>query len=143
MTQVVSETPYALESSMQLSRPEFKSFLEPDSNIGKTDVTEYNALKNYNQLHVPKSTGPLDYTVTCCDNNLAVSAPMPIMTKRRTENRILDPCSGFISPAGEALLNTGRNGMRSMGKVKIEPQTMIPQNVHSIRTRTEAIDELK
>ncbi|CAF0704702.1 unnamed protein product [Brachionus calyciflorus] len=143
MAQVVAEAPYTIENSTHLSRPDFKTFLHPDTNVGETDVTEFTDEKKFRELHIPNSTGPLNYDVTCCDNNLAVKAPMPITTKKRTEFRILDPCSGFISPAGEFYLRSEKTHLGTFGKSRVEPQTTIPQTIHSVRTRQEAIDELK
>lgn len=143
MAQVVANAPYTLESSTNLSRPDFKTFLEPDTNVGETNITQFKNNKSFNELHIPNATGPLDYRVTCCEDNVAIRAPMPTVTKKRTEFRILDPCSGFISPAGEVYLKREKTHLGTFGKSKIEPQTSIPQNFHSIRTRHEAIDELK
>lgn len=143
MAQVVANAPYTLESSTNLSRPSFKTFLTTDTNVGETSITQYKNEKNFNELHIPNATGPLNYGVTCCEDNLADKTPMPTVTKKKTEFRILDPCSGFISPAGEVFLKREKTHLGTFGKAKIEPQTSIPQNIHSIRNQQEAIEELK
>lgn len=143
MAQVIAEAPYILESSSQLPRPDFKTFLQPDTNVGETEVTQYKNEKSFKELHLPNASGPLNYEVNCCDNNFLINAPIPIMNKKRHEFKILDPTSGLISPAGEVFLRSEKTTLRNFGKARVEPQTTIPQSIHSIRTQPEAINELK
>lgn len=144
MTQVVSNKPYTLESSIQLTRPDFKSYLQPDTNVGQTDITTYNELKRIGDFHIPSTTGALDYQVKCCDSNARFNLNyyVPANIVRNKGAHIYDPLSNFISPAGEILLNTGRH-IPSLGKSRKEPQTTVPQNINSIRTNPNAIDEIK
>jgi hypothetical protein len=142
MAQVVSNQTYTLESSTQLTRPHFRTFLQPDTNVGQTNATEYKEKTHIDQLNVPNVTGAPSYAVDCCEHkkpghNLTLSA------KKKGDNKIVDPITGFISTAGEVLLNTGKFGMPSFGKARVEPHTTIPQHVHSVRVNPEAIDELK
>lgn len=145
MAQVVSEWRYTPESSIQMTRPEFKTLLVPDTNVGETDVTAYNEARSRQQLHVPNVSGQLNYDVNCCENK-SFSAPAPgraASSKKRVDIQILDPITGFLSTAGEAVLQTGKCNMPSFGKARLEPQNLTPQNAHSIRVQPEAIDELK
>lgn len=145
MAQVVSDQKYTLPSSIKLTRPDLKAFLRPDTNAGETDITQFKEQLRSRQLHIPNSTGPPDYKVTCCDNNNVVnSGQLPITSKKHKEYKILDPLTGFVSCAGEVLINSGSYGtIPSMGNSKIEPQTTVPQNIHSIRNRKEAIPEIQ
>ena len=88
--------------------------------------------------------------MTCCANdsevpmNTAVAEKLEFLNARKPyEMGIVDPVSGFLSPAGEVLLNTGKTIMKSMGKQIKEPQTIIPKNINSIRDNPEAIDEIR
>jgi len=141
MAQVVSNQAYTLESSAQLTRPHFRTFLQPDTNVGHTDATEYKEKTHIDQLNVPNVTGAPSYAVDCCDHkkpalNLTLSA------KKKGDNKIVDPITGFISTAGEVYLNSNKF-MSSFGKARVGPHTTIPQHVHSVRVNPEAIDELK
>jgi hypothetical protein len=149
MSQVVAPYPYALESSIQITRPDFKTFLQPDTNAGGTNVFQNNDKEEYRRLHVPTATGPPDFAITCCQEDIrqhsfTENEALNILNARKPyEMGIVDPVSGFLSPAGEVLLNTGKTIMRTMGKKIKEPQTIIPKNVNSIRDYNEAIDEIK
>ncbi len=143
MAEVVAERNYILENSNELSRPSLKAFLEPDTNVGHTDVTSFVEKQIHQKLHVPNSTGPLNYDVNCCDNKLLQNLNAKNSIKKRNDLRVMDPITSFISVSGEVLLNSTKYGMTSFGKARIEPHTTLPQNKHSIRTREEAIDEIK
>lgn len=143
MTQVVSNQQFTPESSTNLTRPHFNAFLSPDTNIGDTNITEYKKMQDYNHLHIPARTTSPEYDVDCCDEKFNNTEAMPISVKKRTDLRIIDPITGFISPAGEVLTHKTKHGLPTFGKSRIEPQTTIPSNTHSIRTNKEAIDELK
>ena len=142
MAQVVSPQQYTLENSTLLTRPDLKTFLRPDTNSGSTDVTHYKDTINYGRLHVPTATGPLNYNVNCCDTKSRTPGA-PNSGKKRIELRIVDPITSFISPAGEVFVNSNKYGLPTFGKSRIEPQTTVPQELHSIRSREEAINELK
>ena len=150
MAEVVAQYPYAPESSIQISRPNFSTFLQPDTNAGGTNVYQNNDREEYRRLHVPTATGPPDFKMTCCSENdgenLSVEAAEKfefLNARKPYEMGIVDPVSGFLSPAGEVLLNTGKTIIQTMGKQKIEPQTIIPRNVNSVRDYQEAIDEIR
>ena len=143
MAQVVSPFNYTIENSTSLTRPNLKTFLQPDTNSGSTDVTQFNENVNYAKLHIPTATGPLNYDVNCCDSKFHNTISMPHAAKKRIELRIVDPITSFISPCGEVLINSQKYGLSTFGKARIEPQTTIPQNLHSIRIQKEAIDEIK
>lgn len=150
MSEVVAPYPYAPESSIQISRPHFSAFLQPDTNAGGTNVYQNNDREEYRRLHVPTATGPPDFKMTCCTENdgenLSVEAAEKfefLNARKPYEMGIVDPVSGFLSPAGEVLLNTGKTIIQTMGKQKKEPHTTIPRNVNSIRDYQEAIDEIK
>jgi membrane-associated protease RseP (regulator of RpoE activity) len=66
MSEVVAPYPYAPDSSIQISRPNFSSFLQPDTNAGGTNVYQNNDREEYRRLHVPTATGPPDFKMTCC-----------------------------------------------------------------------------
>lgn len=145
MAQVVSELPYTLESSTHLTRPDVKLFLQPDSNAGETDITQYNYRRSRTHLNIPMSCAPTNYNVTCCDANFSSNQHLKSLgSKKRTEVQLVDPITGFLSAAGESMLRTGvRANMSSFGNSRLEPQNLIPHNADSIRTQPEAIDELK
>ena len=145
MAQVISDQKYTLPNSVKLTRPDLRTFFRPDTNCGPTSITQFKETQAHRQLNVPSCTGAPDYTVTCCDaNNVVNEGQLPITSAKHKEYKILDPLNGFISCAGEVLLNTGKYGtVPSLGNARKEPQTTIPQQIHSIRTRDEAIDELK
>ena len=150
MAEVIAPHPYPLESSIQLSRPNFSTFLQPDTNAGGTNVYQNNDREEYRRLHVPTATGPPDFKMTCCtesdgeDLSAKAAENFEFLNARKPyEMGIVDPVSGFLSPAGEVLLNTGKTIMQTMGKQNKEPQTIIPKYVHSVRGYPEAIDEIK
>jgi len=138
MAQIVSELPLTLESSMSLTRPDAKLFNQPDSNVGETDIAQYNYQRSRTQLNFPTASGPKNYHVTCCENNLTSFAK----SKKRIEMNVIDPITGFLSPAGESLLRV-QNKMSSFGKARLEPQCLVPEKSNSIRSQPEAIEELK
>ena len=115
--------------------------LRSDTNTDKTFIAEYEQTRRVGQIHVPQG-GAHDYSITCCDNNAAVNAPMPPV-KKHHDDKILDPITSFISPAGEFYLHSNKVNLASFGKAKVEPHTTLPQKLHSIRQYREAIDELK
>ena len=143
MTQVFSNRPYTVESSMNLSRPDHKTLQKSDANTEKTFITEYDDARRISQLRLPNSTGPRDYTIRCSDDNVATNAPIPSIVKKRHEDKILDPITGFISPSGEFYLQSNKTTLPSFGKAKLDPHNVVPQHIHSIRNYQEAIDELK
>ena len=57
MAQVVAESALTLESSMNLTRPDGKLFLSPDTNAGETDATQFAYERSRTQLNVPTTTG--------------------------------------------------------------------------------------
>ena len=121
MTQVVSAKPYTLESSMQLTRPDFKSYLRPDTNIGQTNITTFNELKKMQDFHVPNT--PLNYQVKCCENSKSKLDVNYYVSANLVKNKgvqLIDPLSNFISPAGEFLLNSGKT-IPPLGKKKKDP----------------------
>ncbi len=142
MAQVVSSRHLVLENSMHKSRPHLNTYLRPDTNVGETDVTDYVEKKHHQELHIPNATGSPDYTITC-DSNFVVDSSVPQFAKKRTDLRIIDPITGFVSAGGEVLLNNQRYCLPTFGKERIEPQTTRPQTVNSIRQQKEAIIELK
>ena len=142
MAQVVSNQRYTVESSTQLTRPEVSTLLRSDANTDQTFITDYDNSRRVKQIHLPHS-GPQDYTITCCDNNEVKNSPMPTVVKKRHEDKILDPITSFISPSGEFYVQSNKVNISSFGKVKVDPQTSIPQSINSIRQYREAIDELK
>jgi hypothetical protein len=95
---------------------------------------------------VPGATGAPNYSVTCCTAKQEES-PVPLTKgqalKKISTLRVMDPITSFISPSGEVLLCTHKYGLGTFGKAKKEPQTMVPQLINSIRSREEAINELK
>lgn len=146
MTQVVSELPYTLESSMNLTRPDAKLFVRPDTNEGETEISQCALYRSRTQLNLPKSNGPPDYAVECCNDKFAKNVVTRSALLARGTNKfdlnVIDPITGFLSSSGESLLNV-RERMTSFGKVRLEPQNLIPQNINSIRIQPCAIDELK
>jgi hypothetical protein len=146
MTQVVSDQTHTLTNSLKLTRPHTCAFFRPDTNIGQTDITAAKNKKFLHSLHVPTLTGAPDYTIECCDSNESnVDHSFTPTNKKKVDIKILDPLTGFISSAGEVLINNRQNNgqMISMGKSKKEPQQLSPENNHSIRIQPESIDELK
>ncbi len=139
----VSNQKYTTENSTYLTRPGLKAFLQPDTNAGNTDVTSFNEKVNFLKQHVPTATGQPNYDIVCCDDKLENGVPLALNPKKRNDIRIVDPITGFVSVCGEVISNTGRNGLGSFGKARVEPQTTIPKNIHSIRQQNEAINELK
>lgn len=144
MTQVVSEQAFTLESSIDLTRPDAKLFTQPDTNAGRTDMSEYALYRSKTQLNLPSTTGARDYRAACCDERFSrdVVSKSAFPLKKRIDLNLMDPITGLLSPAGESFLKV-RQRMQSFGKSRLEPQIIVPQNVNSIRTNPEAIDELK
>ena len=142
MAQVVANHPLTLENSTNMSRPHFNAFMRPDTNIGETDLTDYVKKKHHQELHIPNVTGAPDYTITC-DRNYFADPSAPPFSKKRTDLRIVDPITGFVSAGGEVLLNNQRYTLPTFGKERVEPQTTRPQTINSIRTKREAIAEIK
>jgi hypothetical protein len=138
----VFEHPYILESSTQLSRPDMKTFFQSDIATGGTDIDKEVKKREHSLLHVPKRTGPKDYQLQCCDPDMGPLYEKPPSLKPNVAT-LIDPISGFLSPSGEVLLETGKMRLDTMGKSRIEPQTTIPQNINSIRDNDLAIDEIK
>ena len=138
----VSEQKYTTENSTYLTRPSLKDFLAPDTNAGNTDVTSFNDRVAYLKQHVPTATGSPSYDVNCCDNN-TTNGTLTTSLKKRNDLRIIDPITGFISVCGEVLTNSPKYGLSTFGKARIEPQTTVPQTIHSIRPQAEAVNELK
>ncbi len=126
---------------MELSRPTAATMLKMDTNTHKTFITDYTQARLIEQINMPQG-GPQDYKITCCDNNEAVNAPIP-PNKKKHDDQILDPITGFISPAGEFYLHSNKVNIKSFGKAKVEPHTSVPQTMNSIRRYQEAIDELQ
>lgn len=143
MTQVVQYNTLQLENSMFRDRPHLNAFMRPDPNVGETDMTEYIQKKHHQELHIPNATGAPDYTITCDINDYPTDPSVPQFAKKRTDLRIIDPITGFVSAAGEVLLNNQKFQLPTFGKARIEPQTSIPNSIHSIRSGSQAIDEIK
>jgi hypothetical protein len=142
MAQVVANYPLTLENSTNMSRPHLNTFMRPDTNVGETDITEYVNKKRHQELHIPNVTGSPDYTITC-DGNYLSDSTSPQFSKKRTDLRVMDPITSFVSVGGEVLLKNQRYGLPSFGKARIEPQTTRPQTNSSIRTKSEAIAEIR
>lgn len=143
MAGVIAEQKYVIENSNNLTRPNLSLFLQPDTNSGETSVVAYQDKQNHLKLHVPGPTGPPNYSVQCCTAKQEQMASKAQVLKKISTLRVMDPITSFISPSGEVLLCTNKYGLGTFGKAKKEPQTMVPQLINSIRTREEAIDELK
>lgn len=144
MTQVVAQNPYTLESSIQLTRPDLKTFFQPDTNAGGTNIHQFVENERLRKLHIPSAAGPADFArVTSNTNEVPIEGTELLAARKPYELALVDPLNGFLSPAGEVLLNTGRTRMRTMGKQKKEPQNVVPSESHSIRDYSEAIDEIK
>lgn len=142
MAQVVAQNPYTLENSTQLTRPDFQAFLQPDTNAGGTSMTQYVERERERKLHIPNNTGAPNFSInTYVPSHQNVSEP--VFKAKPNDINMLDTISSFISPAGEFLSQSGKIHIKSFGKSKIEPQTIIPQNIHSIRGQPEAIDEIR
>lgn len=146
MAQVVSQRPYTVESSIQLTRPEASTIYKSDTNTENTFITDYDIKRRLNQINVPQGGAP-DYRITCCDSSVvsadATHSPMPSVVKKRHDDKILDPITGFVSPAGEFYLRSNRVNLASFGNSKKDPQNLVPHKTHSIRNFREAIDEIK
>ncbi len=142
MAQVVANYPLTLENSTNMTRPHLNTFMRPDTNVGETDVTEYVNKKHHQELHIPNVTGAPDYTITC-DGHYMNDSTAPKFSKKRTDLRVMDPITSFVSVGGEVLLNNQRFGLPTFGKARIEPQTTRPQTINSIRTKSEAIAEIR
>jgi hypothetical protein len=144
MAQVISNRPYTVESSIHLTRPVHSNSQKSDANTEKTLITDDVQKRLMNHINLPNSIGPLDYTITCCDDNLVSNVPSPIpVNKKRHDDKILDPITSFISPAGEFYIQSTKINLPFFGKVKLDPQNTIPKATHSIRSYKEAIDEIK
>ena len=139
----VSHQKYTTENSTYLTRPGLKAFLQPDTNTGATDVTHFNDKVDFLKQHVPTATGQPSYDTTCCDERVEASIPLQTNVKKLHNLTVMDPITGFISPAGEVFTNSNKYGLKTFGKAKIEPQNMIPHNMNSMRTQSQAINELK
>jgi hypothetical protein len=144
MAQIVSEQPLTLENSVGLTRPDAKLFTQPDTNSGRTDISQYSFSRSQTQLNLPTSSGPTNYKVSCCDRNVNSRghAKSAFPSKKKIEMSVLDPITGFLSPAGENLLRV-QHRMPSFGNSRLVPQNIVPQSINSIRTQPESIDELK
>lgn len=142
MADVIADQKYTIENSNHLTRPGLKLFLQPDTNQGETNIVSFNEKQNHLKLHVPSATGAPSYAVNCCTNKLETVSKGEVLKKINTL-RVMDPITGFISASGEVLLCTNKYGLPTFGNSRKEPHTTVPQNVNSIRTQNEAIDELK
>lgn len=149
MAQVVSELPLTLENSTTLTRPDARLFTTMNSNTGETSITQYTLERSRTQMNFPSTGGPRDYRVSCCENNSNNNPARYFAAKsashaknRRIELNLIDPITGFLSPAGESLVRI-QTRMPSFGKSRVEPQCVVPQLADTIRTQPEAIDELK
>lgn len=147
MAQVVAEMPLTLENSTNLTRPNSRLFTTMNSNTGETSITEYTLERSRTQMNFPTASGPREYHVSCCDNNqsrrvMTAKTGESSASKKRIELNIIDPITGFLSPAGESLLRI-KTRMPSFGKARLEPQCLLPQESNTIRTQPESIDELK
>lgn len=139
----VSDQQYTTENSTYLTRPGLKAFLQPDTNTGANDVTHFNDKVDFLKQHVPTATGQPSYETTCCDEKTETSVPLHTNVKKLHNLTVMDPITGFISPAGEVFCNSNKYGLPTFGKAKLEPQNLIPQNTNSIRIQSQAINELK
>lgn len=139
----VSDQKYTTENSTYLTRPGLKAFLQPDTNTGATDVTQFEDKVDHLKQHVPTATGAPSYETKCCDIQLENAVPLSTNVKRAHMLTIMDPITGFVSPAGEVFCKSNKLTLGTFGKARIEPQTTIPQNVFSNRNQSEAINELK
>jgi len=142
MAQVVSQHHFTLESSSQLTRPDLKTFFQPDTNTGGTSMHQYKEAQRIRQLHIPTATGSPNFTTKCCEKD-ENSVSHIKSVKKQVDLETLDTISGFVSAAGEMINNNSKIYMQSFGKARIEPQTTIPQTINSIRARTEAIQEIR
>ena len=142
MAQVVSQHHFTLESSSQLTRPDLKTFFQPDTNAGGTSMHQYKEAQRIRQLHIPTATGAPNFTTKCCEKDENAVAHIK-SAKKQVDLETLDTISGFVSAAGEMINNNSKICMQSFGKARVEPQTTIPQTVNSIRARPEAIQEIR
>lgn len=139
----VSDQKYTTENSTYLTRPGLTAFLQPDTNTGPTDVTHFNNKVDFLKQHVPNHTGQPSYESNCCDSKDAQAQPLETNNKKLHNLTVMDPITGFVSPAGEVFCNSGKYTLSSFGKARIEPQTSIPHNNNLLRPQSEAINELK
>lgn len=138
----VSGEKFTIENSTFLTRPGLKAFLQPDTNSGESDVTAFKEKVEFLKQHVPTHTGVPSYEQNCCDGP-EINGPLSSNVKKQHNLTIMDPITGFVSPAGEVFCNSGNYTLSTFGKRKIEPQNSLPINVNSLRTHSQAINELK
>ncbi len=55
----------------------------------------------------------------------------------------IDPISGFVSAAGDVERNTGHTKIPSLVQLNDTPQSVVPQNINSVRLSTSAPPELQ
>jgi hypothetical protein len=138
----VSDQKYTTENSTHMTRPGLKTFLQPDTNSGPTDVTHFNEKTDYLKQHVPTATGTPAYDNSCCDAK-ADAAPLSSNPKKLHSLTLMDPITGMVSAAGEVFCNSGQYTLPTFGKRRTEPQCIVPQNVESLRSHPAAIAELR
>ena len=127
-----------------MSRPGLKAFLQPDTNSGPNDVIHFNEKIDKLKQHIPTATGQPSFEAKCCENQKEFAVPISTNNKKLHNMTVMDPITGLISAAGEVYCaSSTKYGLPTFGKARIEPQTMMPQNVNSLRNQSQAINELK
>ena len=142
MAEVIANST-VLSDSVFKTRPDFATYLRPDSNCGLNTAKQIEEQRRKRQMKFPSLVGRKDvdsFQVSPRDATLFASyrkyndegdfrPPAPY----RSFDNIIDPVSGFVSIGGDMDRQTNVKRIPCLVQLNHTPQSMVPQHVNSIR----------
>ena len=134
MAEVVSQGP-VLSDSMFKTRPRSDLYYMSDANVGGNSVQHIEERRSMRQMKFPSLYGrkdvdsfrspqnPTDVAFTKWNDAGNYRSPAPL----RSCDNIIDPISGFVSPAGDVDRNTGHTRIKSLVQLSTTPQSYAPK----------------
>lgn len=139
MTQIVSSTPFCLESSTQLTRPASEKFYRIDGSDGPTIIDKFQAKRLYRLQQAPNNNPglKLDSAETGYDSQGYFDS---IVRKQIDESSPVETKSVYHPPTN---MSNAAMTKFSLGKARLDPQRIVPSELKIDRNHPSAIKPLR